>query len=767
MTIRVHGPGVTGKTVHIQSPKCTIGSAEGCTLRLRSAGVEAANCWILRGPGGAIIRRLDGAAMLNGQSFDEALLEPGDRLQLGSVELELVKLRSDTLARPSLAPPPAAASPPPPAASQEAEGRLAAAAQLAASQASELETLRQQLAQKHAADTALRTAADMARRELAAQSAAMLRREHELTELRNTAAAERQAWANERGALETQLAQLAAELRAARAAAVADSTMTVPLSRCSPADSELQSRCSELEQQVAQLQTRNQDLQAQAELQASLEHRCQQLSLELDTRCREYADLQARESATAARTQSQADLDQRAEALARWQDELTQRSDRLTASEQQLNEQRQALESQRGELDAERRRLAAEQNELTADRQRLLTEQAALAADRDAIAAERAALAASQLESSQAAQADAHSAAEKLQAREERLERQAEELTQWSNSLAEQAESLNQQAAELQALRQQLNADADSQAQKQAALAPAELSAELPAEAAAELSAEAPADAEPPAAADSSSVDSVLSRLVQAGLWRQDESDKSAASDAHSDEPLANEPLANEPPTASPINHDTAVPLSPFAPAPEDAPGATMHFDSPPLRPAAAPSHDEEESIESYMERLMQRVRGDSPPPSPAQRLQSAPPKPAVSESAKAPPAPGPAAPAAAPPQPGEPGEFVPRSTAPETGSNLSAMRELANTAARSAIDHHIRRHTNRQAMGKLLGAGVCLAAGGFLGYTAWQQPTSLTIAGATLSLSLAALWFATGLRNLSKARQLDRSTDPAPAPAA
>jgi chromosome segregation ATPase len=309
--------------VHIQSPKCTIGSAEGCTLRLRSAGIEAASCWILRGAAGTIIRRLDGAALLNGQPFDEALLEPGDRLQIGSVELELVKLRSDSLTRAALGPPASLGAEESPPRLRETEGRLAAAETLAASRASELEAtrreldaLRQQLGQKQAADTALRTAADMARRELAAQSAAVLRREQDLSEARAAAASEREAWTTEREAwtterrtLETQLEQITGELRSARAAAIADSTMTVPLARCSTADAELQARCVELENQLAQLQTENQDLHTKAECRVELEHSCSQLSLELEGKCREVGELQDREAAAASRARSQSELE--------------------------------------------------------------------------------------------------------------------------------------------------------------------------------------------------------------------------------------------------------------------------------------------------------------------------------------------------------------------------------------------------------------------------------------------------------------------------
>jgi hypothetical protein len=78
-----------GRQIQIRNAKCTIGSAPGCTLRLRARGVRPLHCWILRGPGGTIVRCRHPHTHLNGRLFDEAPLSPGDRLRIGSIELEV------------------------------------------------------------------------------------------------------------------------------------------------------------------------------------------------------------------------------------------------------------------------------------------------------------------------------------------------------------------------------------------------------------------------------------------------------------------------------------------------------------------------------------------------------------------------------------------------------------------------------------------------------------------------------------------------------
>src|SRR5688572_25791460 len=93
LALRVCGGSHHGQVVQIRAAKCTVGSAPGCTLRLRAEGVAPLHCWILRGPCGAVIRRAAGYgyALLNNRVYRDAPLATGDRLMIGSVELEVVE----------------------------------------------------------------------------------------------------------------------------------------------------------------------------------------------------------------------------------------------------------------------------------------------------------------------------------------------------------------------------------------------------------------------------------------------------------------------------------------------------------------------------------------------------------------------------------------------------------------------------------------------------------------------------------------------------
>ena len=90
LALKVCGGSHRGRVIQIRAPKCTIGSAAGCTLRLRATGVRPLHCWILRGQAGTVVRRCASGTLLNGLAYEDAPLRRGDRLRIGMVELEVV-----------------------------------------------------------------------------------------------------------------------------------------------------------------------------------------------------------------------------------------------------------------------------------------------------------------------------------------------------------------------------------------------------------------------------------------------------------------------------------------------------------------------------------------------------------------------------------------------------------------------------------------------------------------------------------------------------
>ncbi len=79
-----------GQIVRVDSPKCSIGSAPQCTYRVGGDRSESLHCLIVRGEQAAICRRFGTNTRLNGKPFEHAILNLGDQLTIGSLELELI-----------------------------------------------------------------------------------------------------------------------------------------------------------------------------------------------------------------------------------------------------------------------------------------------------------------------------------------------------------------------------------------------------------------------------------------------------------------------------------------------------------------------------------------------------------------------------------------------------------------------------------------------------------------------------------------------------
>ena len=91
LVLRVRGSTRDGQVVRLQSPKCTIGSGPNCTLRLRADNIGAVHCLILRGPSRTVVRRWSPDTRLNGRNFTESVLQAGDCLSIGAIDLEVVE----------------------------------------------------------------------------------------------------------------------------------------------------------------------------------------------------------------------------------------------------------------------------------------------------------------------------------------------------------------------------------------------------------------------------------------------------------------------------------------------------------------------------------------------------------------------------------------------------------------------------------------------------------------------------------------------------
>ncbi|WDQ19254.1 FHA domain-containing protein [Rhodopirellula sp. P2] len=167
----------------------------------------------------------------------------------------------------------------------------------------------------------------------------------------------------------------------------------------------------------------------------------------------------------------------------------------------------------------------------------------------------------------------------------------------------------------------------------------------------------------------------------------------------------------------------------------------------------------DDDSIEAYMNRLLQRVQKqsgtDSEPetPKPAKTVA----KPVVSqlpvaEIIESEPE------TTTPVDPDAP--LIPRSQAPERNSNLSAMRELANESARSAVERSAKSQTHSsrvQAMVKFMQAAVAIICG--IAAVAFVAQGMLKIVAAVAALLIAVICVKEGLTLLSVAR--NRSTKP------
>ncbi len=221
---------------------------------------------------------------------------------------------------------------------------------------------------------------------------------------------------------------------------------------------------------------------------------------------------------------------------------------------------------------------------------------------------------------------------------------------------------------------------------------------------------------------------------------------------------------------------EEATPGASPNPEPQAAeePAASVQASEPAAEPQA---HHEEQSIDDYMARLLDRVRGvepgGSPVPSakPIARQQAD-----VKEPQSSSPAPTRILPARERETPAPtPTRLEPRTTAPEKSANLAAMRALANFSTRAAIAaHHTRHGLNR--IWRTVGIGAATLVVGLVLLCLTSDLRSWYVLGAAIAIAASGIWFFRAFHLTRKLRlrrrkaerdALDEPADQAAAPPA
>jgi hypothetical protein len=222
--------------------------------------------------------------------------------------------------------------------------------------------------------------------------------------------------------------------------------------------------------------------------------------------------------------------------------------------------------------------------------------------------------------------------------------------------------------------------------------------------------------------------EALFARLRALSVLKQDEPDapQSDSAAATSDEPEElPAPSAQASETKEPAESEEHVTADNQAASESDQSTqeeVEQPVEEPPVVAASTPTpapgpanlHSEDNLIDDYMTKLLQRMRGmsaDEPPPTRQQAAAARTPeaKPATIPASKENTA---NAPDDANEQPMIPAKFEPRSAAPENTHNLAAMREIANLSARTAIASHSHRSGSNQAWTTVYVGGICLVLG-------------------------------------------------------
>lgn len=96
LQFRIQGDDQGKSVTYLDSAKYTIGSSPTCTLQITGEGVRPVHCLILRGRRQTVVRRWAPETRINGIAVDSAPLLSGDRLRIGTVELEFLSSQATT-----------------------------------------------------------------------------------------------------------------------------------------------------------------------------------------------------------------------------------------------------------------------------------------------------------------------------------------------------------------------------------------------------------------------------------------------------------------------------------------------------------------------------------------------------------------------------------------------------------------------------------------------------------------------------------------------
>jgi len=699
--LRVRGSTRDGQVVRLQSTKCTIGSGLHCTLRLRADNVGAVHCLILRGPHRTVVRRWSPDTRLNGRNFIESVLQAGDCLSIGAIELEVVEtaqpgLPSENLCDRQLAEIQARLR----SLDEQQAGCDATQAAFRARQ-SELDKLR--------AQWELQQVESCQQQE--AREAELNALQIELDSARSTLDEERRQWESQHGealaSLSTNAAQHAAE------------------------QAELDTQRQALEEQQAAWEAHKAENAAQAAANA--------------------ADLQ----------RLRADLESAREAFAgeclRWESQhdeaLTAQSTnaaQLAAQQAELDARRRALEKQQAAWEAQKAENAAQAAANAADLQRL---RADFESAREAFAGEclrwesqhDEALTAQSTNAAQLAAQQAELDAQRralddrmagLDALRVDLESQRfvleKERRQWESQLRKAIATPSPETGDL-AVQEAVSTCQTLTPRFGGAAVPAACAGETPApqvdfrRAISETEIKSGAEVEAVrtfAPSNAAPVDLVA--ILQRTGFKIDPADEEEQSDD-------NVNLKNESSNSGSAK-EPSIDISAPIPCP---------------RKPVGPDGEEEVSIDEYMTRLLARSRGDSAPSSdPSASVSRGP----VAASPAATPRllPDPVVPEtqSEPSEPGKAVEMAPRAVAAERQVDLQAMRQLANLSAKNALQKHESKRLSGNTRAKLLVTSVSVVAGVSL-LVIYLVPGAppLAIYGAVASLVVAALW---GVRYVS-----------------